>query len=60
MRRAGDDVGTKTIDPEGNGVIIIAHSLGNVVFRYFLDWLVNELGLNHYQAWVDKHIYMYV
>eukprot|EP00041_Stephanoeca_diplocostata_P010411 m.165398 g.165398 ORF g.165398 m.165398 type:complete len:955 (+) comp18138_c0_seq3:309-3173(+) len=46
-------------DEEGHGVIFVAHSLGNVIVRYFLDWLQNELGMNQYQQWVDDHIYMY-
>jgi hypothetical protein len=50
----------KSLDPEGNGVVILAHSLGNLVLRYFFDWLLNEVGMNHFHTWVDKHIYMYV
>lgn len=50
----------KSVDPEGNGVVILAHSLGNLVLRYFFDWLLNEVGMNHFHTWVDKHIYMYV
>lgn len=48
----------KSVDPEGNGVVLIAHSLGNVVFRYFCDWLLNEVGATNFQEWMDKNIYM--
>ncbi|KAF1334163.1 Phospholipid sterol acyl transferase 1, partial [Globisporangium splendens] len=43
----------------GGGLIVIAHSMGNGVFRYFLEWLKLELGKNHWQKWIDKHISTY-
>jgi phospholipid:diacylglycerol acyltransferase len=30
--------------------------MGNNIFRYFLAWLKFELGKNHWQEWIDKHI----
>lgn len=38
------------------GAVVIAHSLGNSVFRYFLEWLKHDLGTFHYQPWLNKHI----
>lgn len=43
----------------GGGLVVIAHSMGNGMFRYFLEWLKLELGRNHWQAWIDKHISTY-
>lgn len=44
---------------DNGGMVVIAHSMGNGVFRYFLEWLKLELGRNHWQAWIDKHISTY-
>lgn len=41
---------------QNGGVVVIAHSMGNSVFRYFLAWLKLEVGANHWQEWIDKHI----
>jgi hypothetical protein len=43
----------------GNGSIVLAHSLGNNVFRYFMEFLKGELAPNDYQTWVDRHIHAY-
>eukprot|EP00040_Diaphanoeca_grandis_P035558 m.223979 g.223979 ORF g.223979 m.223979 type:complete len:865 (+) comp33418_c0_seq1:131-2725(+) len=51
-------VGPSVEDPDGFGVILVAHSMGNLVLRYFFDWLRNEVGMHSFQEWVDKHIYM--
>ncbi|KAL6071761.1 Phospholipid--sterol O-acyltransferase [Balamuthia mandrillaris] len=49
------------IQPQSSpGVIIIAHSLGNNVFRYFLEWLKKEKGEFNYQSWIDRHISDYI
>lgn len=40
-------------------MVVIAHSMGNGVFRYFLEWLKLELGRNNWQPWIDKHISAY-
>jgi hypothetical protein len=42
------------------GAVVIAHSMGNIVFRYFLEWLKADLGLLHYQDWLDKHIHTFI
>jgi hypothetical protein len=31
-----------------------------IVFRYFLEWLMHDLGSFHYQTWLDRHIDTYV
>ena len=41
-------------------MVVIAHSHGNTVFRYFVEWLTQELGANHRQEWLDRHIGTYV
>jgi hypothetical protein len=43
-----------------SGVIVIAHSMGNAVFRYFLEWLSYEMGAKRSAAWIDEHIKTYV
>ena len=42
------------------GAVVIAHSMGNVVFRYFIEWLKADLGLFHYQEWLNKHIHTFI
>ncbi|WP_414515795.1 lipase/acyltransferase domain-containing protein [Nostoc sp. PCC 9305] len=39
-------------------VVIIAHSMGNRVTQYFLEWIKNDPSAG--QAWIDKHIERYV
>jgi hypothetical protein len=46
-------------EPNDGGAVVIAHSMGNNVFRYFLAWLKHEVGRNHWQEWIDKHISAY-
>ncbi|XP_047308501.1 phospholipid--sterol O-acyltransferase [Impatiens glandulifera] len=43
----------------GGPSIIFAHSLGNNVFRYFLEWLKLEIAPKHYIPWLDDHIHAY-
>ncbi|KAE8995926.1 hypothetical protein PF011_g16115 [Phytophthora fragariae] len=50
-----------TVELDGNvgGLVVIAHSMGNGVFRYFLEWLKEEVGRNNWQKWIDRHISAY-
>eukprot|EP01121_Diplochlamys_sp_Union-15-3_P021406 TRINITY_DN8664_c0_g1_i1.p1 TRINITY_DN8664_c0_g1~~TRINITY_DN8664_c0_g1_i1.p1 ORF type:complete len:364 (+),score=29.98 TRINITY_DN8664_c0_g1_i1:52-1143(+) len=43
-----------------SGIVVIAHSMGNNVFRYFIEWLKHEKGLFNYKKWLQKHILSYV
>ncbi|KAG6750284.1 hypothetical protein POTOM_047388 [Populus tomentosa] len=43
----------------GGPSIVFAHSLGNNVFRYFLEWLKLEIAPKHYNQWLDEHIHAY-
>ncbi|KAK4848393.1 hypothetical protein QYF36_012397 [Acer negundo] len=43
----------------GGPSIVFAHSLGNNVFRYFLEWLKLEIAPKHYIQWLDEHIHAY-
>ncbi|KAG8640229.1 phospholipid--sterol O-acyltransferase isoform X2 [Manihot esculenta] len=43
----------------GGPSIVFAHSLGNFVFRYFLEWLKLEIAPKHYNQWLDEHIHAY-
>ncbi|KAK8947500.1 Phospholipid--sterol O-acyltransferase [Platanthera guangdongensis] len=43
----------------GGPSLVFAHSLGNNVFRYFLEWLKLEIAPKHYIQWLDKHIHAY-
>lgn len=43
----------------GGPSIVFAHSLGNNVFRYFLEWLKLEIAPKHYIDWLDQHIHAY-
>ncbi|XP_020599211.1 phospholipid--sterol O-acyltransferase [Phalaenopsis equestris] len=43
----------------GGPSLVFAHSLGNNVFRYFLEWLKLEIAPKHYIQWLDEHIYAY-
>ncbi|DAZ93869.1 TPA: hypothetical protein N0F65_008135 [Lagenidium giganteum] len=45
-----------TLHGDTGGLVVIAHSMGNNIFRYFLAWLKNEVGINNWQRWIDKHI----
>ncbi|MCO5551186.1 hypothetical protein L7F22_004684 [Adiantum nelumboides] len=44
----------------GGPALVFAHSMGNNVFRFFLEWLKLEVAPKSYQAWIDDHIYAYV
>lgn len=43
----------------GGPSIVFAHSLGNNVFRYFLEWLKLEIAPKKYIQWLDDHIHAY-
>ncbi|XP_038692368.1 phospholipid--sterol O-acyltransferase-like isoform X2 [Tripterygium wilfordii] len=43
----------------GGPSLVFAHSLGNNVFRYFLEWLKLEIAPKHYMQWLDEHINAY-
>ncbi|GFP82929.1 phospholipid--sterol o-acyltransferase [Phtheirospermum japonicum] len=43
----------------GGPSIVFAHSLGNNVFRYFLEWLKLEIAPKLYIKWLDEHIHAY-
>ncbi|KAL1816791.1 hypothetical protein DCAR_0521180 [Daucus carota subsp. sativus] len=43
----------------GGPSIVFAHSLGNNVFRYFLEWLKLEIAPKAYIQWLDDHIHAY-
>ncbi|XP_042016536.1 phospholipid--sterol O-acyltransferase-like isoform X1 [Salvia splendens] len=43
----------------GGPSLVFAHSLGNNVFRYFLEWLKLEIPPKNYVKWLDEHIHAY-
>ncbi|KAK9265856.1 hypothetical protein L1049_027089 [Liquidambar formosana] len=43
----------------GGPSLVFAHSLGNNVFRYFLEWLKLEIAPKQYIQWLDEHIHAY-
>lgn len=43
----------------GGPSIVFSHSLGNLVFRYFLEWLKLEIAPKQYIQWLDEHIHAY-
>ncbi|XP_010264942.1 PREDICTED: phospholipid--sterol O-acyltransferase isoform X3 [Nelumbo nucifera] len=43
----------------GGPSLVFAHSLGNNVFRYFLEWLKLEIAPRKYMQWLDEHIHAY-
>ncbi|XP_078448286.1 phospholipid sterol acyl transferase 1 isoform X2 [Wolffia australiana] len=43
----------------GGPSVVFAHSMGNNVFRYFLEWLKLEIAPKHYIQWLDDHIHAY-
>lgn len=43
----------------GGPSIVFAHSMGNNVFRYFLEWLKLEIAPKAYLHWLDEHIHAY-
>ncbi|CAD6249013.1 unnamed protein product [Miscanthus lutarioriparius] len=43
----------------GGPSLVFAHSMGNNVFRYFLEWLKLEIAPKHYIQWLDEHIHAY-
>lgn len=46
-------------DGDQGGVVVIAHSMGNGIFRYFLAWLKLELGRNKWEPWIAKYVSAY-
>jgi hypothetical protein len=42
------------------GAVVVAHSMGNNIFRYFCEWLESDLGTLHYKKWLDRYIYLFV
>lgn len=44
---------------DGGPSLVFAHSLGNNVFRYFLEWLKLEIAPKQYTQWLDEHIHAY-
>ncbi|KAG6542404.1 hypothetical protein Mapa_016233 [Marchantia paleacea] len=44
---------------KGGPSIVFAHSLGNNVFRYFLEWLKMEVAPKSYIRWLDDHVHSY-
>lgn len=43
----------------GGPSLVFAHSMGNNVFRYFLEWLKLEIAPKRYIEWLDEHIHAY-
>ncbi|XP_010940721.1 phospholipid--sterol O-acyltransferase isoform X2 [Elaeis guineensis] len=43
----------------GGPSLVFAHSMGNNVFRYFLEWLKLEIAPKQYIQWLDAHIHAY-
>ncbi|XP_020112421.1 phospholipid--sterol O-acyltransferase isoform X1 [Ananas comosus] len=43
----------------GGPSLVFAHSMGNNVFRYFLEWLKLEIAPKYYTQWLDDHILAY-
>jgi len=43
----------------GGPSLVFAHSMGNNVFRYFLEWLKLEIAPKLYLEWLDYHIHAY-
>jgi hypothetical protein len=43
----------------GGPSLVYAHSMGNNVFRYFLEWLKLEIAPKQYMGWLDDHVHAY-
>lgn len=43
----------------GSPSLVFGHSMGNNVFRYFLEWLKLEIAPKKYIQWLDDHIQAY-
>ncbi|KAF0720336.1 Aste57867_391 [Aphanomyces stellatus] len=57
MRQKIEDA---VVQNQCRGIVVLAHSLGNHVFRYFLEWLRLQIpSPDAYQTWVDTHIVSY-
>ena len=39
-----------------NKVVILAHSMGSIVFQYFLQWVESDQGGKGGSSWVDQNI----
>eukprot|EP00571_Detonula_confervacea_P007179 CAMPEP_0172326538 /NCGR_PEP_ID=MMETSP1058-20130122/56850_1 /TAXON_ID=83371 /ORGANISM="Detonula confervacea, Strain CCMP 353" /LENGTH=1134 /DNA_ID=CAMNT_0013043351 /DNA_START=117 /DNA_END=3521 /DNA_ORIENTATION=+ len=44
------------VESNGRPGIMVAHSMGNSVFRYFLEWLRVQMQEEAYERYVAKHI----
>ena len=42
------------------GVVVVAHSMGNLLFLYFMNWIKSEMGHENGTAWLDANIHRYV
>lgn len=42
------------VESNGEPGIMVAHSMGNIIFRYFLNWLRTELKEESYQRYIKK------
>uniref|UniRef100_A0A7S2D1D4 Phospholipid:diacylglycerol acyltransferase n=1 Tax=Octactis speculum TaxID=3111310 RepID=A0A7S2D1D4_9STRA len=41
--------------------VIMAHSMGNLMVGYFVDWLYKKIGSRaEWRAWIGRHIFSYV
>ena len=50
---------TVELDGNNSGLVVIAHSMGNNVFHYFLEWLKDNVGRDNWEKWIDRHISAY-
>ncbi|KAJ3126664.1 hypothetical protein HK101_005719 [Irineochytrium annulatum] len=41
-------------------VVVISHSMGSLIFHYFLQWVESDLGGKGGRGWVDKHLKTWV
>ncbi|KAJ3056371.1 hypothetical protein HK097_007208 [Rhizophlyctis rosea] len=40
--------------------VIVAHSMGNLVFKYFLGWVMHPNGGGADEDWADRHLWAWV
>eukprot|EP00658_Telonema_sp_P-2_P078006 TRINITY_DN720_c0_g1_i1.p1 TRINITY_DN720_c0_g1~~TRINITY_DN720_c0_g1_i1.p1 ORF type:complete len:649 (-),score=137.05 TRINITY_DN720_c0_g1_i1:63-2009(-) len=57
LKRPGVDCGSRP--DHCPGIVVVAHSMGNNVFRYFVEWLEADLGSRHYKKWLDRYVFMF-
>ena len=46
----------ESLDTKQTGVVLLAHSMGNKVVTYFLEFAKKEKG----QAWIDRHVKLWI